>query len=236
MSIKKSIPRPEHPEPQWERKNWVNLNGEWQFEIDHGVSGLDRGLPEAETLKDRIIIPFCPESTLSGIGYTDFMYQVWYKKAVSFEKSKLTGKRVILHFGAADYKTTVWINGTEAGDTHIGGQTPFSYDITDLITDGENTITVSCYDDTRGVQPNGKQCQYYKSRVCRYTRTTGIWQTVWYEIVPEAHLLSARLDSDIENGTLSISAELCGKGDLFAEVYYQGKKVGEGCRKAQSIR
>ena len=228
-------PRPEHPEPQWERKNWVNLNGEWQFEIDHGVSGVDRGLPEATALKDRITVPFCPESTLSGIGYTDFMYQVWYKKVVSFQKSELLGKRVILHFGAADYKTTVWINGIEAGEPHVGGQTPFSYDITDLIIDGENSITVSCYDDTRGVQPNGKQCQFYKSRVCRYTRTTGIWQTVWYEIVPEAHLLSARLDSDIENGILSISAELCGKGDLKAEVYYEGKLVGCGIRKSQSV-
>ena len=231
----KNIPRPEHPDPQWERKNWQSLNGEWQFEIDHGVSGFDRGLHEADSLGDRIMVPFCPESRLSGIGYTDFMYQVWYKKAVFFQKEALMGKRVILHFGAADYRTTVWINGAEAGDVHVGGHTPFSFDITDLITDGENLITVCCYDDTRGVQPNGKQCQFYKSRVCRYTRTTGIWQTVWYEILPENHLLSARLDTDIENGILSISAELCGKGDFSAEIYYEGKKVGEGVRKNQSV-
>ena len=229
-----SIPRPEHPEPQWERKSWKNLNGEWQFEIDHGVSGEDRGLPTQAFLKDKITVPFCPESSLSGVAYTDFMYQVWYKKSICFSKDEISGNRVILHFGAADYKTTVWINGTPAGDSHIGGQTPFSYDITSLITDGENIITVSCFDDTRGVQPNGKQCQTYKSSVCRYTRTTGIWQTVWYEIVPKDHILSARLDTDIKNGILSISAKLCGRSDFSAEVYYKGKKVGEGIRKNQS--
>ena len=109
-----NIPRSEHPNPQFMRQNWICLNGEWQFEIDHGVSGFDRGLHEADSLKDRIIVPFCPESGLSGIGYTDFMYQVWYKKTVPFEKAALVGKRVILHFGAADYRTTVWINGAEA--------------------------------------------------------------------------------------------------------------------------
>ena len=80
----KSIPRPEHPEPQWERKNWVNLNGEWQFELDHGVSGQDRGLIEADSLKARITVPFCTESKLSGVEYTDFINQVWYKKEVFF--------------------------------------------------------------------------------------------------------------------------------------------------------
>ena len=230
-----SIPRPEHPEPQWERKNWVNLNGEWQFELDHGASGQDRGLIEADSLKARITVPFCTESKLSGVEYTDFINQVWYKKEVFFSKDELADKRIILHFGAADYRTTVWVNGAIAGDVHVGGQTPFSYDVTDLIVDGKNLITVCCFDDTRGVQPNGKQCQFYKSRVCRYTRTTGIWQTVWYEIVPKNHLLSARLDTDIENGILSISAELQGCGDLSAEVYYEGKKVGEGFRKNQSV-
>ena len=83
-----SIPRPEHPEPQWERKSWKNLNGEWQFEIDHGVSGEDRGLPTQAFLKDKITVPFCPESSLSGVAYTDFMYQVWYKKNICFSKDE----------------------------------------------------------------------------------------------------------------------------------------------------
>ncbi len=229
------VPRPQHPNPQWMRKDWVNLNGEWQFEIDHGVSGAERGLPSAAELKDRITVPFCPESALSGVGYKDFMLQVWYKKAVTFCKADLSGKRVILHFGAADYKTTVWINGKKAGTPHVGGQTAFSYDITDLIKDGENLITVSCFDDTRAAQPNGKQSTTYLSKVCRYTRTTGIWQTVWYEIIPETHVRYARLDGDAENAILNITAELCGKGELSAEVFYEGRKVGEARKQVSAI-
>jgi len=80
-----SIPRPEHPDPQWERKNWKNLNGEWQFEIDNAVSGKDRGLHKADRLQGKIMVPFCPESSLSGIQNTDFMLQVWYKKIVEFD-------------------------------------------------------------------------------------------------------------------------------------------------------
>lgn len=231
-----NIPRPEHPEPQWERNNWVNLNGEWQFCIDHGVSGKDRGLHLAEKLDGRITVPFCPESKLSGVEYKDFMLQVWYKRGVSFNKSELCGKRVLLHFGAADFETTVYINGKQAGKPHVGGQTPFMYDITKLIIDGENVITVCCYDDTRDSrQYNGKQCTSYKSRVCHYTRTTGIWQTVWYEIVPKSYIRSAKFDTDIENGTVSVSASLIGSGDLSAEVYYEGKKVGEGFKRNQSV-
>ena len=229
------IPRPEHPNPQWERRNWKNLNGEWQFEIDCGVSGEARGLHKAEKLSGTITVPFCPESSLSGIGNTDFMLQVWYKRTVDLDLTALAHQRVLLHFGAADYKTTVWINGQKAGEPHIGGQTPFSYDITALLKNGHNVITVCCFDDTRAVQPNGKQSQSYRSAVCRYTRTTGIWQTVWLETVPENHILSARYDTDIENGILTIAAELCGKEDLSAEVFYRGKKVGEGYRRSQSV-
>ena len=228
-----AIPRPEHPEPQWERRNWKSLNGEWQFEIDSAVSGEARGLHQADSLVQRIMVPFCPESSLSGIQNTDFMLQVWYKRNVEFDLPALKNKRVILHFGAADYKTTVWINGKKAGEPHVGGQSAFSYDITPLLRDGTNVITVACFDDTRAVQPNGKQSRSYRSTVCHYTRTTGIWQTVWYEIVPESYILSARYDTDIENGILSETAELCGKGDLGIEVYYEGKKVGEGFRRAQ---
>lgn len=228
-----TIPRPEHPDPQWERKNWKNLNGEWQFEIDYGVSGEERGLHQADSLSQKILVPFCPESALSGIQNTDFMLQVWYKRSVEFDLASLKNKRVILHFGAADYRTTVWINGQMAGVPHVGGQSAFSYDITPLLIDGSNMITVACFDDTRGVQPNGKQSRHYRSVVCCYTRTTGIWQTVWYEIVPENYIVSARYDTDIENGILSVTAELCGKGDFGIEAYYEGKKVGEGYKRAQ---
>ena len=109
------IPRPEHPNPQWKRDSFVNLNGEWQFEIDNEKSGEDRELWRAESLSGKITLPFCPESKLSGVGNTDFMYCVWYKKNVSFTEADLSGNRVILHFGAADFETKLWVNGKRVG-------------------------------------------------------------------------------------------------------------------------
>ena len=225
------IPRPEHPNPQWERKNWKCLNGTWQFEIDHGVSGENRGLQKAESLSSEILVPFCPESELSGVNYKDFMSCVWYKKRVTFTEEELTDKRVILHFGAADFETRVWINGNSAGMPHIGGYTSFEYDITRHLIAGENVITVCCRDDVRApYQASGKQSRTYFSHGCYYTRTTGIWQTVWYEIVPKRYIKYARIIPDLENTSVMIDAELCGKGDLLAEVFYQGKKVGEAAK------
>lgn len=230
------IPRPEHPNPQWERKNWVNLNGTWQFEIDNGTSGEARGLPKAESLYGQITVPFCPESSLSGIGNKDFMLRVWYKKKVTFREQDLNGNRVILHFGAADFLTKLWVNGTQIGLPHVGGYGSFEYDVTDALTVGENTITVSCYDDTRAPrQAGGKQSPQYDSFRCYYTRTTGIWQTVWYEIVPENYIKYARLTPDAANGTVSIFAELCGTGDLSAEVYFEGKKMGAAAKKNRRV-
>ena len=134
------IPRPEHPNPQWERKNWKNLNGEWQFEIDTGKSGEARGLVTAENLSGKITVPFCPESSLSGVGYKDFMYCVWYKKTLSFAEEDLAGNRVIFHIGASDFETKVWVNGNLAGIPHRGGYTSFEYDITPHLKAGENMI------------------------------------------------------------------------------------------------
>ena len=136
--------RQEHPNPQAKRANWQNLNGTWEFDFDFGKSGKERRLFEGGELTKHIEVPFCPESSLSGIGETHFLNTVWYKKTVSFDLSALIGKRVILHFGAADYKTRVWINGKSAGDEHVGGFSPFEFDITDLIVNGDNIITVCC--------------------------------------------------------------------------------------------
>ena len=231
-----NIPRPEHPNPQWERKLWKNLNGTWEFEIDHGNSGVDRALWEKEHLDSSITVPFCPESPLSGVNYKDFMLSVWYKKTIALEESDLTGNRVILHFGAADFETTVYVNGKRAGLPHVGGYASFEYDITPFLKAGDNDLTVHCYDDTRsGRQASGKQSRGFASRGCNYTRTTGIWQTVWYEIVPAAYVKYARILPDLENVSVLIDAELVGKGDLTAEVYYEGKKVGEGSKKNLSV-
>ncbi len=230
------IPRPEHPNPQWERKNWKNLNGKWQFEIDAVASGISRELWKKETLADEITVPFCPESTLSGIGNKDFMLCVWYKKILTFTADELAGNRVILHFGGADFTTTLWVNEKKIGLPHVGGSGSFEYDITAALTEGENSVVVCCEDDTRApAQPGGKQSLKHYSYGCYYTRTTGIWQTVWYEIVPETYIKYARILPDAQNATVAINAELCGTGDLSAEVFYEGKKVGEAKKSGLSV-
>lgn len=230
------IPRPEHPNPQWERKNWKNLNGTWQFEIDNGLSGEARGLVEAQSLSGTITVPFCPEAPLSGVGNKDFMNSVWYKRTEEFTQEQLTGNRVLLHIGACDYETKVWINGTLAGVPHKGGYTPVDYDITDLLHPGENLITVCALDDVRSFrQPGGKQSALYDSYRCYYTRTTGIWQTVWYEIVPQTYIKYAKLTPDFENCSVLVDAELCGTGDLSVEVFYEGRKVGQGLKKNKAV-
>ena len=230
------IPRPEHPNPQWERKNWKNLNGTWQFEIDYSATGEERGLAAADTLSGTITVPFCPESKLSGVEHKDFMNCVWYKKTISLTEADLQGNRVLFHIGACDYETKVWVNGKSTGFSHKGGYTPIDLDITDFVTVGDNLITIAAYDDIRSFkQPGGKQSARHASYRCYYTRTTGIWQTVWYEIVPESYIKYAKLTPDLANGTLTIDAELVGTGDFSAEAYYEGKLVGKASKKNRAV-
>ena len=164
------------------------------------------------------------------------MLCVWYKKTLTFTEEELSGNRVIFHIGAADFETKVWVNAQLIGLPHVGGFTSFEYDITSALKAGDNIVTIACYDDTRSPrQPGGKQSPRYESHRCYYTRTTGIWQTVWYEIVPESYVKYAKIIPDLENVSVSINAELCGTGDLSAEVFYEGKKVGEASKKNLSV-
>ncbi len=177
-----SIPRSEYPRPQWVRAEWLCLNGEWEFETDQGDSGLGRGLLE-RPLKERIVVPFCPESTLSGIGNTDYLNAVWYRRVVSIP-AEWSGRRIVLHFQACDYDTFVWANGREVG-RHRGGMTPFSCDLTEVAAAGEPvTLVVRARDNMQDSMPSGKQAWTLKNSGCHYTRTTGIWQTVWLEALP----------------------------------------------------
>ncbi len=229
-----NIPRPEHPEPMFERESWQNLNGEWLFSFDFGVSGEERGFYKKETLKeykDKIIVPFCPESELSGIGYKDFIPSVWYKRYINITKENLNG-RVLLHFGAVDYKCNVWVNGEKAG-THIGGYSSFSFDVTELLRVGDNDITVNAVDDLRtGKQPVGKQARSYHSKVCDYTRTTGIWQTVWLEFVPKEFIKSAKYYPDIVDGAFDIELNLTKAGKVAVEAFFEGEAVGKVVKNA----
>ena len=157
--------RPEYPRPSLVREKWRNLNGEWDFLIDNGCSGKERRFYENADFNMKINVPFAPESKLSGIENTDFMKSVWYKRTFSLLKTDFSG-RIILHFGAVDYLSEVWINGVSAG-SHKGGYTPFSFDITSLCVEGENTVVVNAFDDTKNpFQPTGKQCLQYANNGC----------------------------------------------------------------------
>src|SRR5690606_31007722 len=144
----------------------------------------------------RILVPFCPESTLSGIGNTDFLNAVWYRRAVEIPGA-WKGRKVLLHFQAVDYDATVWVNGVEVG-RHRGGFSPFTCDLSGVVGPGEKAvIVVRARDAARAAQPRGKQSPRYENFGCHYTRTTGIWQTVWMEPVPDCALRRPRLTPDV---------------------------------------
>ena len=221
------IPRPEHPKPQFQRSSWKNLNGQWAFEIDNGRSGLARGLAEADAvLSGTITVPFCPESSLSGVGHKDFMYGVWYQRSVTLTEADCAG-RVFLHFGAVDYECDVYVNGQHAG-SHRGGYVSFRLEITGLVKPGDNVITVYARDDTRDPMiPRGKQCEQYHSVGCDYTRTTGIWQTVWLELTPMSYIRSLRCDGSPETGSVILTLDLQGQETLTVRASYEGVPMGE---------
>lgn len=222
-----SIPRSEHPNPQFVRENWLCLNGEWDFEIDKSVSGKARKLYQKDaTLSGKIIVPFCPESKLSGVEHKDFMNCVWYKRSFNITEEQKK-KRVVIHFGAVDYRAFVYINGWLVG-SHAGGYISFSFDITEYVTVGENIITVCAEDDVRDPMiPRGKQSEEYYSHGCDYTRTTGIWQTVWLEFTEKAYIESVKYFTDSENALITLEAKLKGKGVFSAEAFYEGRSVGK---------
>lgn len=221
------IPRPEYPRPQFYRENWMNLNGEWQFEIDNSCSGEERGLVQKKSLKDKILVPFCPESKLSGIENTDFMNCVWYKRTFAMPP-EAKNKTVILHFGAADYQTKVWVNEKYIG-LHEGGYTSFEMDISDAINETENLLTVCCVDEVRSpMQPCGKQSRLYCSHDCDYTRTTGIWQTVWLEWMNTAHIRKVLITPDAINSRVhfKVLASTNKGSQLKVVTYFAGKVTG----------
>lgn len=227
------IPRKEYPRPQMVRSTWENLNGLWEFDFDFGRSGRERGVQNQPHLGRRILVPFCPESELSGIAYKDFMNAVWYKR--EFEvRNVYPNQRVLLHFEAVDYFCEVWVNGQRAG-SHNGGYTPFCFDITASVTEGKNVISVYAEDDVRDpMRPRGKQAETFYSHDCDYTRVTGIWQTVWLEYVPETYIRSYRVNTDIDNGSVTFEVRMnrsCTVKTLSTLVSYQGKPMGNAVRK-----
>jgi len=200
-----SIPRPEYPRPQFVREPWINLNGTWSYTLDCGKSGAERGLAGSQGFESEIRVPFCPESALSGVQHTDFIETMWYHRKIMIPPD-WAGRRVMLHFGAVDYESEIFIDGKAVG-RHWGGTSSFEYDVTPYVAAGQtHDLIVYVRDDTRsGVQPGGKQSPRYSSYRCMYTRTTGIWQTVWLEAIDTYGLRDCQIAPDLDGARFFVT-------------------------------
>lgn len=212
------LPRPEYPRPQFEREAWMNLNGTWSFDFDCGESGKDRNYQNSQDLGKQILVPYCPESKLSGVQHVDFINCMWYQRKISIP-SDWNNKKIFLNFGAVDYMAEIYIDGNMI-QRHYGGSSSFSVDVTRFVKAGqEHNLVIQVKDDLRsGLQTGGKQCTGYYSGGCSYTRVTGIWQTVWMEAVAENGLKSTVVRSDIDQKQLIITPEFYKESDYTLEV------------------
>ena len=224
------IPRPEYPRPQFERTDWINLNGEWTYTFDFGASGLERGYAGSKGFDGKIIVPFAPESKLSGVGHTDFIGRIWYQRTIDIP-ADWSGRNVMLNFGAVYYTSEVYVDGRFVG-RHFGGSTSFSYDITAFVKPGgSHSLVVFATSDLRsGKQTAGKQSLQYASHSCDYTRTTGIWQTVWLERVPENYIDTLTVTPDYDARTVTVKVHTSKPGgavNLWAVVRAGGVTIAE---------
>ena len=232
-----AIPRAEYPRPQFERNAWINLNGEWTYSFDFGGSGLEREWFKSTGFDQKIIVPFCPESKLSGVEYKDFINHMWYHRTISIPQD-WANKQVLLNFGAVYYKSEIYIDGVFAA-RHFGGTSSFQVDITPYVKAGQtHNLVVYVESDVRSThQPSGKQNLQFASYACNYTRTTGIWQTVWMEAVHPEGLQSVQMIPDIDQQQLIIRPrfykELGGK--LEVTLKDNGKVVSKETVAANSL-
>lgn len=201
-------PRPEYPRPRLRRPAWVNLNGEWEF-----------GAGDSPRFNQRIAVPFCPESRLSGIGELSGD-SVWYRRAFRAPEAEC----LYLHFGAVDYRATVWLNDEEVA-RHEGGHTPFSVDITQAARDDLNVVVVRAEDRLSDkTYPRGKQYWKANPEGIFYTPTTGIWQTVWLEPLPRRHIRGLDLQADLDAG--AVDFEVAADGEVELVTSLDGAVVG----------
>ncbi|RTE03071.1 glycoside hydrolase family 2 protein, partial [Paenibacillus whitsoniae] len=226
--------RKEYPRPQFVREDWLNLNGEWAFEWDDQRVGVDEHWGRGESAFTRTIqVPFCYESQLSGVEDKGVHDVVWYSRTFELPQG-WEGRRVVLHFGAVDYRADVYVNG-ELVCTHEGGHVSFSADITHALQAGANVVVVRAEDDARDIAlPRGKQYWKDQSESIFYTRTTGIWQTVWLEAVQAVHLDHVKMTPDIDRNTVQLRTfvnGLPGAGatdvQLRVKVSFQGEEVAQ---------
>lgn len=215
----------EYPRPIMERPDWQNLNGLWNY----AIKPMGEAMPTA--WDGQILVPFAVESSLSGVGKrVSDKEELWYQRTFDVPKN-WSGKRVLLHFGAVDWKMDAWVNGMNVG-SHTGGYVPFYLDVTDALkASGSNTLTIRVWDPTdQSFQPRGKQVNNPSG--IWYTPVTGIWQTVWLEPVAEAHIANLKTTPDIDKHLLQVEVQtegLSGKGYQAKVSVYDGSKlVAEG--------
>ncbi len=197
---------PEYPRPQFVRERWQNLNGLWDYAI------APRGEGRPPQFAGQILVPFPVESSLSGVKkLVGEQNRLWYRRSFDVP-ADWKDQKLLLHFGAVDWETEVWVNGRSVG-THRGGYDPFSFDITSALEpNGPQEIVVAVFDPSdAGTQPRGKQVR--KPEAIWYTPTTGIWQTVWLEPVPKAHLEGLKITPDVDGGRVLVQANVAGAGD-----------------------
>ncbi|MGA0845014.1 MAG: sugar-binding domain-containing protein [Luteolibacter sp.] len=188
---------PEYPRPQLERKSWTNLNGLWDFAVT------SKDLHAPADWDGKFLVPFCPESALSGVGrLTEPNETLWYKRTLPDPQKRM---RTLLNFEAVDYETTVWVNGHKVG-SHTGGFTPFSFDITSALKPAGNELVVRVHDATEGFKLHGKQ--KLNPGGIWYTRVTGIWQTVWLESVPDRFIRDLDFTTDANSARLLVEPHL----------------------------
>lgn len=210
--------RTEHPNPQFRRESYECLNGTWEFEI--GAACGKTNTP----LNSVIEVPFCPESELSGVHNTEFITDCLYSRLIDLKESDLN-ERLVLHFGAVDYRAEVYVNGMKAG-RHEGGYTAFEVEITPFVKVGQNRITVAVHDDINENVPSGKQSRKRQSFGCFYTRVTGIWQTVWLERTPKSYIKQIKFYPNISDGSVSVELITEGKAATEITVFYDSRQVG----------
>lgn len=226
-----------YPRPQVMRPGWTDLGGPWGFAHDDLDVGSAEGWHRHPLLDRTIAVPFPPESPASGIGDTGFHPVVWYSRSVTRAEIEAAGassgdSRLLVHFGAVDHHARVWLNGVLLGE-HRGGHTPFTLDATDAVDESldEQLLVVRAEDDPHDVtQPRGKQDWKFDPHDIWYHRTTGIWQTVWLEVVPAVAVRSLRWSSDLVRGEVRLGVDLRGRvrGDqhLVVSLSHQGEPLG----------
>jgi len=220
-------PRSEYPRPQFERSEWQCLNGAWTCQFDFGLSGVESQLAHSRGFDRQIIVPFCPESPLSGIGHKDFIPAMWYHRTLQVPQS-WQGRRILLHFGGVDYRAQVYIDGRQVAE-HYGGAASFTVDVTRYVTIGSsNNLVVYVQDDVRSrLQPGGKQSRQLNSYGCFYTRVTGIWAPVWMEPVAPGGLRGVRVTPDLDQQQFLFQPDFydVADGQRFEIVVRDGAKV-----------